>query len=110
MALTNLHPLDPLTGDEILIAVDIVKKVHGEVFFQAVTLLEPRKAEMVTWLDGKADSPPPARLADVTAIGQGGKVYDGFINIATASILKWEELNGVQPIVRLLALGKLAFL
>ena len=29
-----------------------------------------------------------------------GKVYDAFVDVATTRILKWEELNDVQPIVR----------
>lgn len=38
------HPFHPLTGGEIRTAVDIVRKAHGELSFQAMSLLEPRKA------------------------------------------------------------------
>lgn len=93
------HPFDPLSGDEISAAVKTVKKDHGDLFFQAVTLVEPRKAEMVRWLQDKS-SPPPSRLADVTAINPKGKVFDGFVDIAARKIVKWEELDGLQPIVR----------
>lgn len=94
------HPFDPLSGEEITRAVDIVKKAHGQLFYQAVTLLEPRKSEMTKWLEDEANAARPARLADVTAIGPDGKVYDAFVDLATTTIIKWEELSDVQPIVR----------
>lgn len=94
------HPFDPLTGDEIAKAVDLVKKTHGEQFFQAVTLLEPRKSEMVKWLENQASAPRPHRVADVTTIAPGGKVYDGLVDLETGKITSWEQLEGVQPIVR----------
>lgn len=95
------HPFDPLVSDEILAAVSIVKKAHGDsLAFQAVSLLEPRKAEMVAWLEDEAKAPRPKRMADVTVIGAEGKVYDGFVDLSNGSIVKWEMLDGVQPIVR----------
>lgn len=92
------HPWDPLSGAEISRAIDIVKKTHGELFYQAVTLLEPRKSDMTKWLEQKG--PRPQRLADVTAIGPGGKVYDAFVDMGSGTIIKWEELKDCQPIVR----------
>ena len=94
------HPFDPLTGDEIRTAVDIVRKAHGDLKFQAVSLLEPRKADMVKWLEDETKAPRPARMADVTAIGLEGKVYDGIVDLANTKITQWEQLEGVQPIVR----------
>lgn len=94
------HPWDPLSGEEISRAVDVVKKAYGKLFYQAVTLLEPRKADMSRWLQDTANIPRPPRIADVTVIGPEGKVYDAFVDMATTRILKWEELDEVQPIVR----------
>lgn len=94
------HPFDPLTGDEIRTAIDAVRKAYGELSFQAVSLLEPRKSDMVKWLADEANTPRPVRIADVTAIGAEGKVYDGFVDLTSTKITKWELLDGVQPIVR----------
>jgi primary-amine oxidase len=92
------HPFDPLSQDEIQSAVNIIKKAHGDVFFNVVSLQEPRKAEMTKWLEDPS-TPRPARIADLVVIGPGGKVYDGLIDLASGTITKWELLDGLQPIV-----------
>lgn len=95
------HPFDPLSLEEIQTAITTVKKAHGDVFFNVVSLHEPRKAEMTAWLADPEKTPRPARVADVVVIAPGGKVYDGFVDIAKGSITHWEELDGLQPIVSL---------
>ncbi|KAJ2987755.1 hypothetical protein NUW58_g4332 [Xylaria curta] len=93
-----LHPLDPLSGAEIQFAIDVVTKAHGELFFNVVSLHEPRKAEMTRWLEN-ASAPRPTRIADVVVVAPGGKVYDGFVDLASGAIIKWELLDGLQPII-----------
>jgi primary-amine oxidase len=93
------HPFDPLSLEEIKIAIGIVKKAHGEVFFNVVSLHEPRKAEMMNWITDTSNAPRPARVADVVVIAPGGKVYDGLVNLSSGTIAKWELLDGLQPIV-----------
>ncbi len=92
------HPLDPLSQVEIQSAIDLVKKTHGELFFNVVSLHEPRKAVMTKWLEDPS-APRPARIADVVVIAPGGKVYDGLVDLASGTITKWELLDGLQPIV-----------
>lgn len=92
------HPLDPLSQAEIQSAVDLVKKAHGDLFFNVVSLHEPRKAEMMKWLEDPS-APRPARIADVVVIAPGGKVYEGFVNLVSGTITKWDLLDGLQPIV-----------
>jgi primary-amine oxidase len=65
------HPLDPLSTEEIAAVVAIVKKEWPDVHFNAVTLQEPRKAEMQKWLADPETVPRPHRTADVVAIGRG---------------------------------------
>ena len=96
------HPLDPLTGSEIKEAVDIVRKEYNDLFFNAVSLWEPRKAEMTAWLASPKTAQKPHRVADVVAIGRGSKVYDGLIDLEEKKILSWELTEGVQPLVRLI--------
>ncbi|KAK6856198.1 hypothetical protein PG995_008349 [Apiospora arundinis] len=99
VAKPDLHPFDPLTAGEIEAAISIVKKAHGDVLFNVVSLHEPRKAEMTKWLQDSANLPKPARVADVVVIAPGGKVYDGLIDLQEGSITKWELLEGLQPII-----------
>ena len=93
------HPFDPLTASEIEAAVSIVGKEHNSVYYNAVTLHEPRKAEMLAWLADPAHTNRPHRVADVVAIGKGSKVYDGKVDLDEEKILLWESEEGVQPLV-----------
>ena len=95
------HPFDPLSLSEIETAICVVKKTHGDVFFNVVSLHEPRKAEMMSWLEQPDTTPRPARVADVVVIAGDGKVYDGLVDIKDSKILAWEHMEGVQPIVSL---------
>jgi primary-amine oxidase len=91
------HPLDPLTGDEIAAVISVVKKAHGDVTFNVVSLHEPRKAEMTAWLANPHAAPRPARIADVVAIASGSKAYDGLVDIGAGKIARWEHADGQQP-------------
>ncbi|KAL2206036.1 copper amine oxidase [Sarocladium strictum] len=93
------YPLDPLSAAEIKAAIAIVKKTHGDCFFNVVSLHEPRKAEMLAWLASPSESRLPARIADVVVIKKGGKIYDGLVDLAGPKITKWELLEGAQPII-----------
>jgi len=93
------HPFDPLSVAEIEASISLVKKAHGDVFFNVVSLHEPRKAEMTAWLADPEKATKPARVADVVVIASGGKVYDGLVDLEAGKIMQWELLEGVQPIV-----------
>lgn len=93
------HPFDPLSPYEIDKAVAIIRKEHASLYFNAVTTLEPRKADMLAWLADPERSPRPHRIADIVATSKGSKVYDGLIDLEEEKIVKWESIDGVQPIV-----------
>ncbi|OJD11383.1 hypothetical protein AJ78_07833 [Emergomyces pasteurianus Ep9510] len=94
------HPFDPLSTLEIDTAVAIIRAEHnGSLKFNAVTLQEPRKAEMMAWLSDQKTSPRPHRAADVVAIAPGGKVYDGVVDLTDNKILQWKHVEGVQPLI-----------
>lgn len=95
------HPLDPLSEAEIARAVAIVRESHGGLFFNAVTLWEPRKAEMMAWVADPERGRRPHRVADVVAIGRGSKVYDGIVDLTEGRIVQWALTEGVQPLVSL---------
>lgn len=93
------HPFDPLSTTEIEAAVAIVRKEHGSLNFNGVTLYEPRKAEMLAWLADPERVPRPARAADVVAIAPGGKVFDGVVNLDQKKIIEWKHTPNVQPLI-----------
>lgn len=93
------HPFDPLSNAEIETAAHVIRKEHGNVHYNAITLLEPRKKEMLKWIDDPVRTPRPTRIADVVAITPGGTVYDGLVNLEEQKLVKWTALEGVQPLV-----------
>ena len=99
-ALPQPHPFDPLSPTEIEEAVSIVRAEHDSLFYNAITLQEPRKAAMTKWLSEPDSAARPHRVADVVAIGKGSKVYDGLIDLDEKKIVSWETIDGVQPLVR----------
>lgn len=92
------NPFDPLTVKEIEAAVAIVRKEKGDLFFNAVSLKEPPKKEMLAWL-ANPNSPRPARIADVVALAKGSKVFDGLVDLTGGELVHWELLDGFQPLV-----------
>jgi primary-amine oxidase len=84
------HPFDPLSELEIEAAVALVRKEHPEVFFNAVTLWEPRKMEMMAWVQAPEVAPRPHRVADVVCIGRGSKVFDAHVSLTENKLLSWE--------------------
>ncbi|UNI25002.1 Primary-amine oxidase [Purpureocillium takamizusanense] len=100
MALRSPHPLDPLGATEIQIAVNAVRAAHQDVFFNVVSLHEPRKAAMVRWLENPT-STRPRRIADVCVIAPGGRVGEGLVDIVAKKIIEWNWITGKQPIITL---------
>lgn len=96
------HPFDPLSNAEIEKAVQIIRTEKGSVHYNAITLWEPRKKEMMKWLESPQLVPRPKRIADVVVIAPGGKVYDGLVDLAEGRVVKWKNIDGVQPLVRLI--------
>jgi primary-amine oxidase len=93
------HPFDPLSNAEIESAAQTIRAVHGKLYYNAITLWEPRKKGMLKWLADPTNTPRPKRVADVVVIAPGGKVYDGLVDLGEGKIIKWEQMEGVQPLV-----------
>ena len=93
------HPLNPLSALEIETATSLLRKEHGQLFYNAVTLLEPPKAQMLKWLTDPEHSQRPARIADVVAITPEGKVMDGHVDLVECKVISWEHTPGVQPLI-----------
>lgn len=93
------HPFDPLSPREIELAVEVVKKAHGNVKFNVVAAQEPRKAEMTAWLANPNATRRPKRVVDVVIISSAGKIYQGLVDLEARQITKWAQIDGAQPIV-----------
>ena len=93
------HPFDPLSTSEIEEAVSIVRREHRSLLFNAVTLWEPRKADMLAWLADPDHAQRPPRVADIVAIAKGSRVYDGLVDLDEHKLIKWDYTDDVQPLV-----------
>jgi primary-amine oxidase len=88
---TDPHPLDPLTADEIRQAVAIVRRDHavGETWrFASIELKEPVKGAPAE----------PAREALVVCWNRAdGQSYRAVVSLTSAALAAWEHLPGQQP-------------
>jgi primary-amine oxidase len=95
------HPFDPLCPLQIEKAASIVRATHGQLAYNAISLLEPRKKEMQAWLESPDTAPRPPRLVEVVCVGKCGSVFDGIVDLGKGEITVWNKLEGVQPILTL---------
>ena len=88
------HPLDALTPAEYWVVYKAIRatgKTEEKTLFTSVLLHEPDKAYVLGWTPGS----PIERKADVV-LYQGGKSYAALVNISTATVESFEELQGAQ--------------
>ena len=93
------HPFDPLSTLEIEVAVSVLRAEYGKLFYNAVTIEEPSKAQMLRWLADPDQTPRPKRIADVVVIGTDGQVYDGQVDLTERKVISWTAAPGVQPLI-----------
>jgi primary-amine oxidase len=96
-----LHPLEPLTGEEIAAAVSIVRnerRLSEKVRFGTVTLREPPK-EVV--LNFKPGNPIVREVAMILLDNADRAVYEATISITEGKVTSWRHVPGVQPSIML---------
>jgi primary-amine oxidase len=99
---TALHPLAPLTGDEITAAREIVfasgrAVVPNEVLrFAYVGLADPPK-EMVRAVDAGEDAAVDRRLRLVLLQGPESDVVEVLVSVTRGEIDRWEIVRDVRP-------------
>ena len=92
-----LHPLDPLTADEIRAAVAVVRasdRLGREVLFIRVFLHEPPKSAVLAFRAGDALERQAFVLIRDRRARTTGEVI---VSITRRTILSWKTLSGVQP-------------
>ncbi|WP_320672603.1 primary-amine oxidase [Patulibacter defluvii] len=92
-----MHPLDPLTADEIRAAVAIAhrdQRLDERVRFVTVMLREPPKDVLRAWTPGV----DVERLADLVVLDPTQEAtFEGLVSLTDGAVRAWERVEGVQP-------------
>jgi primary-amine oxidase len=92
------HPLEPLTAEEIIEAVAILRaerELPATIRFSTVELREPAKAEVLAWHNA-AD--PISREAFAILLDRAdGSVVEAVVSLTERAVTSWEPVPGVQP-------------
>lgn len=96
-AVDNLHPLDPLTKDEILETVEVLRaaeKADSETAYSLIALHEPPKAEVLGWQPGQA-----FRRESFAVLYQRAKnrTSEAVVDLRRHELVSWKNVPGVQP-------------
>jgi len=95
--MTVKHPLEPLTAEEVQLAVAILReagKVTPTTRFVSISLKEPDKA-LVHAFTGKEAIP---REAFAVLFDNGTNAcHEAALSLASRKVLSWEHIPGVQP-------------
>lgn len=89
------HPLDPLTAQEYLTVLDVLRNsghLDSETRFSIVTLREPLKAVVWDWSPGK-DFPREA----FAVVRQGAVTQEAVVDLKQRKLTSWTELKNAQP-------------
>jgi primary-amine oxidase len=93
----GLHPLEPLSVEEIRTAVAIVRTSRhlGSHFrFPTVVLNEPPKDVVVNYTPGH----PIEREAFLILLDNDtGTTYEAIVSLNQGTVTSWQEIPGVQP-------------
>src|SRR5438445_9326005 len=84
-----LHPLEPLTAEEIAAAVQIVRTergLHERVRFASVNLHEPAKEVVLNYVPGA----PIERAAFVILLDNvDGATYEAVVSVTEGQVVAW---------------------
>ncbi len=93
-----VHPLDPLTADEIRVAVQVARSDtrFAGAAFPSVAVQDPPKADVLAWQPGQ----PLTRRARLEAL-TSTSFYELLIDLAGRQIVSAIERRGVEPSIML---------
>jgi primary-amine oxidase len=99
---STIHPLSPLSGEEITRAVGLLRdsgRLDGSSRFVSVGLHEPRKAAVLAF---DADGTSTAREAAAVVLDKAdGAAYEALVSLSDGAVARWERVPGGQPQVLL---------
>ena len=95
------HPLDPLSADELLQAVSILRRdrdIGARVRFETVTLREPAKSDVLAY-DGSRALPREAFICVLD--NDTRRTYEAVVSLSGDCVVSYEHIPGVQPKIML---------
>ncbi len=98
----ELHPLDPLSAEEITNAVSVIAdsgKVDRTTRAAIITLLEPDKAEVRKWQSASPVTSPPTRKA-FTVLRVKGRTIEAIVDLSSKTLERWTVIPGAQPAIQ----------
>lgn len=98
-AASPVHPLDPLTAEEITAAAELFQKEKDFPpggLFASLVLSEPPKGEVQAFAAGK---PFRREAAAVVYDRQKNRTFAGIADLTKATVTRWQLVPGVQPLV-----------
>ncbi|PLR79923.1 tyramine oxidase [Bacillus canaveralius] len=91
------HPLEPLSAEEILKAVSILKEkknLTDSARFEQVGLYEPAKEVVLNFKEGD----PISREAFIIVLdSKDSQTYEAVISVTDGEVVSWKHIPGVQP-------------
>lgn len=96
-----IHPLEPLTEQEILDAIAILKaelNLSDRVRFMTVTLQEPPKAVILSY---KPNSIVDREAFVVLLDNDTGNCHEAIVSLTQQSVKNWQHIPNVQPPIAL---------
>ena len=91
------HPLDPLSSQEILETVDVLRsagKTTSESRYSLIKLQEPPKNEVLEFRPG---APFDRQSFAVIYERAANKTFEGVVDLTKRTLLSWKNIPGVQP-------------
>jgi primary-amine oxidase len=91
------HPLDPLTGEELDAAAQLLLhsgKMSDDSRFHYLGLLEPPKETVLNWQPGRA---VPRQAFAVIYDYATNRTVEASVDLNARSLTSWKEIPGVQP-------------
>jgi len=96
-ATPTTHPHDPLTADEIRLAVSSVRtsgRVPEGVLFATITVDEPDRGELEAFARGERVD---RRIRLVVLPGPEASVVEVVVSVPDGAVIGWTERDGVRP-------------
>jgi primary-amine oxidase len=91
------HPLDPLTKQEILETVEVMRKagkVNRESRFSLITLHEPPKQDVLSYKEGTLFRRESFAVVYERARNQ---TFEAIVDLRKNILISWKQIPGVQP-------------
>nr|WP_067289964.1 stalk domain-containing protein [Marinobacterium profundum] len=95
----GVHPMDPLSADEIALASQVVRQsahYKDNLRFTEILLAEQDKARVWDWTFGGNQT--FQRLANFTVL-DGKQVIEGTVDLGSKTVTRWEPIEGAHGMV-----------